>query len=254
VSRPTHTRKRSGGVVTAHHLTPAQSAARHASSTRRTCDHRVVCPYPALPRSQERHPLPRLLVPARRFLPPACLTVHLCHAAAPRAPTPATAGRATPRQPQAPPELGPPLRTVGHRSELTTSHRRHLLPSLWPHRRCWPPSSTLRTDRHDHQLRPSPRDLDVHFNASFDPFSGLPPMTIPRPSAPSWRLNSVSLPPPHRLKSIVHPAGNLPKPPPPPVSLSAGRISPVSHRRQGGGRSPPLFPRVGRNSRGSWAA
>jgi hypothetical protein len=149
------------------------------------------------------------------FAPPARLVVHLCHAAAPCAPMPATAGRATPRQPRAPLELGPPLRTVGHRSELTTSHRRHLLPSLWPHRRCRPPSSTLRPGRHDHQLRPSLRDLDVHFNASFDPFSSLPSMTIPRPSAPSWGLN-----------------------------LSESSTAP----------SPPLFPRVGRNSRGSWAA
>jgi hypothetical protein len=166
-------------VVTAH----------HASSTRCTCGHRAVCPYPALPRSQEKHPLSRFLVPARHFLPPAHLAVHLCHTAAPCTPTPATAGRATPRQPRAPPELGPPLRTVGHRSELTTSHRRRLLPSLWPHRWCRPPSSTLRPGQHDHQLRPSPRDLDIHFNASFNPFSGLPPMTIPRPSVPSRRLN-----------------------------------------------------------------
>jgi hypothetical protein len=45
VSRPTRTRECSGGVVTACHLTPAQSAARHASSTRRSCGHRPVCPY-----------------------------------------------------------------------------------------------------------------------------------------------------------------------------------------------------------------
>jgi hypothetical protein len=122
VSRPTRTRERSGDMVTARHLTPARSAARHASSTRRTCSPRAVCPYPALPRSQEKHPLPPLLMPAHCFLPPARLAVHLCHAAAPRAPTPAIAGRATPRQPRAPPKLGPPLRTVDHRSELTTSH------------------------------------------------------------------------------------------------------------------------------------
>jgi hypothetical protein len=36
----------SSGVVTAHHLTPVQSAGRHASCTRRTCGHNVVCPYP----------------------------------------------------------------------------------------------------------------------------------------------------------------------------------------------------------------
>jgi hypothetical protein len=51
----------------------------------------------------------------------------------------------------------------------------------------------------------------------------------------------VSLPPPRRLKSSVHPAGNLPDPPPPPVSLSVGRISPASRRRRG--RNPlPYFP------------
>jgi hypothetical protein len=45
VSRPTCARERSGGVVTACHLTPAWSAARHASSTRHACGHRPVCPY-----------------------------------------------------------------------------------------------------------------------------------------------------------------------------------------------------------------
>jgi hypothetical protein len=51
----------------------------------------------------------------------------------------------------------------------------------------------------------------------------------------------VTLPPPRRLKSSIHPAGNLPDPPPPPVSLSVGRISPASHRRRG--RNPlPCFP------------
>jgi hypothetical protein len=46
----------------------------------------------------------------------------------------------------------------------------------------------------------------------------------------------VSLPPPRRLKSSIHPAGNLPDLPLPPVSLSVGRISPAS--RQCRGRNP----------------
>jgi hypothetical protein len=45
VFHPTCTQERSGGVVTARHLTPARSAARHFRSTRRACDHRPVCPY-----------------------------------------------------------------------------------------------------------------------------------------------------------------------------------------------------------------
>jgi hypothetical protein len=48
VSRPTRARERSGGVVTTRHLTPAWSAACHASSTRRACGHHHVCPYLAL--------------------------------------------------------------------------------------------------------------------------------------------------------------------------------------------------------------
>jgi hypothetical protein len=230
-------------MVTTRHLMPTRSAARHASSTRRTCGHRVVCPYPALPRSQEKHPLPRHLTLARCFLPPACLAVHIYHTAASRTPTPATAGRATPRQPRAPPELGPTLRTVSHRSKLTTSHRRCLLPSLQPHHQCQPPSSTLWPGRHDHQLRPSPRDLDVHFNASFDPFSGLPPMTIPHPSAPSWRLNlseSSTAPPPQ----IDYPPSRQPPRTTPSTGLTVGRSNFTGEPPTWGG-SPRLFPRVG---------
>jgi hypothetical protein len=72
----------------------------------------------------------------------------LCHAAASRASAPATVGRAAPRRPpQAPPELGPPPRTIGCRSEPTMSHYAPLLLPLrsplhgpprpvilWPHR------------------------------------------------------------------------------------------------------------------------
>jgi hypothetical protein len=52
----------SGGVVTARHLTPARSAARHASSTRRTCGHGAVCPYPRCHGHKEA-PLFHLLAP-----------------------------------------------------------------------------------------------------------------------------------------------------------------------------------------------
>jgi hypothetical protein len=68
---PTHTRERSSGVVTACHLTPAQSAARHVRSTCRACDHRPVHPYLVLPWSEgEASPLPQLLLmPARCSTP-----------------------------------------------------------------------------------------------------------------------------------------------------------------------------------------
>jgi hypothetical protein len=73
---------------------------------------------PHRPRALRCRPYPsrRGFVEAKAFfaspsLAPACLAVHLCHAAAPRAPTPATADRATPRRPP---------RTVGHRSKPTT--------------------------------------------------------------------------------------------------------------------------------------
>jgi hypothetical protein len=60
--------------------------------------------------------------------------------------------------------------------------RCRLVHSLRPHHRCRLSSSTLRHDRHGHQLRPSPRNLDDHFNASLNPISGLPPMTLLLPS------------------------------------------------------------------------
>jgi hypothetical protein len=72
------------------------------------------------------YPLWRGFVEAKAFfaspsLAPAHLTVDLCHVAASCAPTLATSGRATPRQPpRAPLELGPPPRTIGRRSEPTT--------------------------------------------------------------------------------------------------------------------------------------
>jgi hypothetical protein len=150
--------------------------------------------------------------------------------------------RAMPRQPRAPPKLGPPLRTVGHRSELTTSHRRRLLPSLRPHCRCRPPSSTLRPGQHYHQLRSSPGDLDVHFNASFDPFSGLPPTTIPRLIAPSWRLNlgeSSTTP----LPQINCPPSRQPPRATPSTGLAVGRSNFTGEPPASGGGDPlPCFP------------
>jgi hypothetical protein len=91
------------------------------ASTRCACGHRPVRPYLALPLSEgEASPLPRLLIT------PARLTIHLCHAAAPRAPTPATAGRAMPRRsPRAPPNLGllPGPSTATRSRPQVTRHR-----------------------------------------------------------------------------------------------------------------------------------
>jgi hypothetical protein len=68
--------------------------------------------------------------------------------------------------------------------------RCHLLPPLQLHHRCRPSPTTLQHGRHGHKLRPSPLNLDVHFNASLDPFSGLPPATLLRPSAAATESHS----------------------------------------------------------------
>jgi hypothetical protein len=51
-------------------------------------------------------------------------------------------------------------------------------PPCLGHRRP-PPPVLLRPHLLHPEHRPSPRDLNVHFNASLEPFSGLPPMTDP---------------------------------------------------------------------------
>jgi hypothetical protein len=65
-----------------------------------------------------------------------------------------------------------------------------------------PPLVLLRPHLLHPEHRPSPRDLNVHFNASLDPFSGLPsPTTLPRPSTPSWRATLGEPPAAFCLKS-----------------------------------------------------
>jgi hypothetical protein len=59
-------------------------------------------------------------------------------------------------------------------------------PLFLGHRRP-PPSVLLRPHLLHSEHRPSPRDLNVHFNASLEPFSSLPLTTLPHPNMPSWR-------------------------------------------------------------------
>jgi hypothetical protein len=79
-----------------------------------------------------------------------------------------------------------------YRTLLLAAHatRRRLLPPLRLHRRCQPSPTTLQHGRHGHKLRSSPLNLDVHFNASLDPFSGLPPATLLRPSTAAVESHS----------------------------------------------------------------
>jgi hypothetical protein len=83
--------------------------------------------------------------------------------------------------------LPEPLATARSRPQAT---RRCLVPPLWLHCRCRPSSFTLQPGRHGHQLHPSPRTPDVHFNTRLDLFSGLPPMTLPRLSVVATESHS----------------------------------------------------------------
>jgi hypothetical protein len=56
VSRPTHARERSGGVVTVRHLTPARSVARQVPSTRCACVHRPCALISCYRGPKEKHP------------------------------------------------------------------------------------------------------------------------------------------------------------------------------------------------------
>jgi hypothetical protein len=115
VSRPTRVQECSGGVVTARHLTPAQSATRHASSTHHACGHRPVCPYLTLLWSKGEAP-PYLnsssLQHSSTPLPPTTsLGSENLQAPAPYAPPPASSS----------PSRAPPRPGVPHRPLL--SHR-----------------------------------------------------------------------------------------------------------------------------------
>jgi hypothetical protein len=122
--------------------------------------------------------------------------------------------------------------------EFSPHHSSSLLPPCLGHRRP-PPPVLFRPHLLHLDHRPSLRDLNVRFNASLEPFSGLPPMTLPRPSTPSWRATLGEPPTAFCLKS---------ESPSPRATLShfpadqrwsVGRISPVSRWRRGGGISPP---------------
>jgi hypothetical protein len=165
------------------------------------------------------------------------LAVHLYHPAALCASTPATACRTTPSQPpRAPSGLGPPPWTVGRRSKLTTGHLASSYSSPAAASLVCSSSLTLRPGRHGHQLRSSPRNLDVHFNASLDPFSSLPPLTLPHPSAASAESHSrwvfplstaqSRTPEPPTFPSTYFPTGLRPpahqnRPAPPPVTTTS---------------------------------
>jgi hypothetical protein len=124
----------SGGVVTAHHLMPARSAARHASSTHRTCGHGAVCPYPRCNGHREA-PLFHLIAPR----------------SSPRlSPVPPSPPRALPRRP-APPAMESPRRRhrehrmcSAHLSEPRARRHRHrtMLSTPFPSGRCPPPWRT----------------------------------------------------------------------------------------------------------------
>jgi hypothetical protein len=113
-------------------------------------------------------------------------------------------------------------------SPLRLGHRRPPpLVLFWPH--------LLHPEHH-----PSPRDLNVHFNASLEPFSGLPPTTLPRPSTPSWRASLDEPPTAFCLKS---------EPPSPGATLklfprrptTAARLNFTGEPPTLGGIFPPLF-------------
>jgi hypothetical protein len=117
----------------------------------------------------------------------------------------------------------------------------HPLPSSrrMPHRRPTPVSA--QSNHHLHWLHPCIAPLHDYFAGHLNPSTGPAPPTYSRPSAPSWRATHGESPtaPPPQIK--CPPSRQAPRPAPPPVSLSAGRISPASRRRRG--RNPlPYFP------------
>jgi hypothetical protein len=109
-----------------------------------------------------------------------------------------------------------------------------------------PPPVLLRPHLLHPEHCPSPRDLNVHFNANLEPFSGLPPMTLPRPNTPSSRATLGEPPAAFCLKS---------EPPSPGATLKPFSRRPTTAGRPnftgepptsgGGGIFLPCFPRVG---------
>jgi hypothetical protein len=126
--------------------------------------------------SHARQLLDRLPPHGRRCSPAATTAPRVARAAIARAPYPLTTGPEV--------KLFTPLPTLTvefspHRSSSPS-------PPCLGHSRP-PPPILLRPHLLHPEHRPSPRDLNVHFNASLEPFSGLPLMTLPHPSTLSWR-------------------------------------------------------------------
>jgi hypothetical protein len=107
-----------------------------------------------------------------------------------------------------------------------------------------PPPVLLRPHLLHPEHRPSFRDLNVHFNASLEPFSGLPPPTLPRPSTPSWRATLGEPPTAFCLKSEPPSPGATLKPfPRRPAMVGWLNFTGEPSASGGGGDfSSPVFP------------
>jgi hypothetical protein len=126
-------------------------------------------------------------------------------------------------------------------------------PPCLGHRRP-PPPVLLRPHLLHPEHRPSPRDLNVHFNASLDPFSGLPPTTLHHPSMPSWRATLGEPPTAFCLKS---------EPPSPratpglfphrPTTVGRPNFTGKPPASGGGGQFPSLVSSAGPKLRGNRA-
>jgi hypothetical protein len=156
----------------------------------------------------------------------------------------------------------PPHRQSGGKVIHSSSHSYHRAPatpleppspSCLSHRRS-PPLVLLRPHLLHPEHRPSPRDLNVHFNATLDPFSGLPPTTLPRPSTPSWRATHGEPPAAFCLKSEPPSPGGHSRAISPPTN--DGRLTKF-HRRAagvgGGGGFPSSVSSAGPKHRGNRA-
>jgi hypothetical protein len=177
------------------------------------------------------------------------LTVHLCHAIAPRAPTPATASRATPRRPpRAPPKLGPPPRTVGRRLEPTTGHS---VPSCSSPMAASPVSAFFIHSPARPTRPPAP------------PESQEPRRPLQRQPRPLHRPTADDSPPPERRchgepLTVSFPSLHRPKSDPEPPTFPSSYSPTPSHLWLTGiGRRHRLHPFVssvvGQNTQGGWA-
>jgi hypothetical protein len=168
----------------------------------------------------------------RRCSPAATTAPRAARAAITRAPYPLTTGPEV--------KLFTPLPTLT--VEFSPHRSSSPLPPCLSHRRP-PPPVLLRPHLLHLEHRLSPRDLNVHFNASLEPFSGLPPPTLPRPSTPSWRATLGEPPAAFCLKSEPPSPGATLKPfPCRPTTVGRPNFTgePPTSR---GDFSSPVFPR-----------